>query len=351
MTSTHSKRDLVPYMVQSCAFWSGVIALFMANFMTATILCIVQWVALTFFGIGVATAFISWRKQPLVRPIHPQSGQFVLITGASSGLGREIAYLLAQKGFSLIVAARNRVSLESMRTDIERLHKVVVKVCDCDLGTQEGIDQLVHFVRGKRLLVDILINNAGAAQVGTFHQSTSSQVAQSISLNVSAVVQLTHFVLAQMLPRQSGRILNISSVVAVSPAPHMAAYASSKAFIHSFTQALRYELAGSGVVATCFCPGPMNTNFAKESHCERSLCFRVPFLLSSPVDAAKIAVDAMFSGAGVAHDRVLTRALMFVQKRFLPSFLCTAMNEFFMKEFASFSLEKTQKQYAKAVPT
>nr|CCA17481.1 conserved hypothetical protein [Albugo laibachii Nc14] len=323
----------------------------MANFMKGTILSLVQWIALAMFAIGLATSFLSWKKQPLIPTMHPQSGQFALITGASSGLGREMSYLLAQKGFSLIVTARNRAPLEAMRTDIERLHKVAVQVCDCDLGTQEGIDLLIHFVRGKRLYVDILINNAGAAQMGNFHTLTSTKVAQSVSLNVCAVVQLTHFVLAQMLSRRSGRVLNVSSVLAVSPAPNMATYASSKAFIHSFTQALRHELAGSGVVATCFCPGPMKTNFAKESDCQQSLCFRVPYLQSSPVDAAKIAVDGMFAGVAIAHDRLLTREIMFVQKRFLPLSLCTTINEVLMREFGSFSLKKMQTKSTKAART
>ncbi|DAZ92803.1 TPA: hypothetical protein N0F65_010468 [Lagenidium giganteum] len=264
---------------------------------------------------AVLTKYQLWHFEPMA----PQDKHFVLLTGASSGIGREMAYLLAERKYSLVLAARSEAVLERMRGEIEMVHKVQVLVCACDLATDAGVAKLIAFVRDKDLTIDILINNAGASMTGNFHELSADQVDQLLKLNVMATVKLTHAIVPQLVARRRGQILNMGSLASAAPNPFAALYGSSKAFVVNFTQAINYELRSTGVTATCFCPGPVETNFHKTAACDSALYIKVPGVTMHPKDCAQAALTAMFNAVEIEYDSTITRFLAMMLRSVVPT--------------------------------
>lgn len=267
---------------------------------------VVYWLQLALFVlfllgcVDVALArYHKWRFEPTA----PHAKRFALVTGASSGLGREMAYLLAEKKYSLVLAARSKEVLERMRAEIELVNKPVeVELCVCDLSTSDGVQKLINFITKKELVVDILVNNAGASLVSDFVTSTEKQIEDQINLNVLATTKLTRALVPQMATRKLGRVLNIGSVVSAVPMPYMALYCASKAFVLSMSQAINYELRATGVTVTCYCPGPVDTNFNATAKIENPFFSYVPGATIHAKDCATRALDAMFNAEDYAFD-------------------------------------------------
>ncbi|MEM0989627.1 MAG: SDR family oxidoreductase [Pseudomonadota bacterium] len=180
-----------------------------------------------------------------------------LITGASSGIGLELAKLHAQAGGDLVLVARREDALEALASELTYSHGVSVQVVAVDL-TQPDAAARVHDAAPH---IDILINNAGFGALRSFaDQSLETQLAM-ISLNVRALTDLTHRYLASMCAQGGGRILNVASTAGFLPSPGMATYFATKAYVVSFSQALAQELRGSGITVTALCPGPVRTEF------------------------------------------------------------------------------------------
>jgi short-subunit dehydrogenase len=234
-------------------------------------------------------------------------------------MGREMAYLLAEKRYSLVLAARSEQVLQRMKSEIELVHKPVeALVCACDLSTREGIAALVEFVKARELVVDILINNAGSSITKDFVDMTTDEIDSLMTLDMVATVQLTHAIVPQMAKRGVGRVLNVSSIAASFVTPSAAVYASAKAFLSSFTQALSYELRATGVTTTCFVPGPVETNFAGTADIKRAFCMIIPGIQNDAKDAAKVALDAMFNADVVRHDSWFAYLSAFAARTLLP---------------------------------
>lgn len=241
----------------------------------------------------VLTRYHQWSFEPTA----PELKRYALVTGASSGIGREMSYLLAEKRYSLVISARTEPVLKRMKAEIELVHKPVeVLVCACDLSTREGIQKLIAFVQERELVIDLLINNAGVSVTKDFLDMQPDEIEALMTLDMHAMIRLTRAIVPKMVERGIGRVLNVSSLAASFVVPTAAVYASSKAFVTSFTQALSYELRSTGVTVTCFSPGPVDTNFAQTAAIQQAVCMIIPGLTNDAKDAATRALDAMFNG-------------------------------------------------------
>jgi short-subunit dehydrogenase len=187
----------------------------------------------------------------------------VLITGASSGIGRELARLYAANGDDVVLCARRRKNLDELAAEIEAAHRVDVLTLAIDL-LDAGATETIHSTLQKRgTHVDVLVNNAGVTHVGRFAEADDERLAALVELNVSSLAAMTRRFLPAMVERRYGRILNVASLAAFQPMPSMALYAASKAFVLSLTEALAEELRGTGVTVTALCPGLTDTEMVQ----------------------------------------------------------------------------------------
>src|ERR1022692_421443 len=195
----------------------------------------------------------------------------VLITGASGGIGYELAKLFARDHHNLVLVARSADKLAQAATELQ-VHGVTVKTVALDLASPLAPKFLFDQLEG--IAVDILINNAGYGAFGKFAEMPEQEILGQIHLNVTTLTELTRLFLPPMLQRRSGRIMNVASTAAFQPGPLMAVYYATKAYVLSFSEALANEVAGSGVVVSCFCPGATDTGFAKRAGTEDSRLFK-----------------------------------------------------------------------------
>jgi short-subunit dehydrogenase len=221
----------------------------------------------------------------------------VLITGASAGIGAELAREFAKHGHRLTLVARRRDKLQQLAAELAGEHGVDVRLVVQDLAKPAGPAAVVKAVQADGEPVGILVNNAGVIDVGPFVASAMDKIAGLVNLNVRALTELTGLLLPPMVERGFGRILNVASLAAFQPVPSMAAYAASKAYVLSFTEALSEELRGSGVKVCAVCPGMTDTDMATEIKAGSAAASKLPKqLLSDPADVAAQAYRALMSG-------------------------------------------------------
>jgi hypothetical protein len=243
------------------------------------------------------------------------SGHTALITGASAGIGRELAKLAAADKRDLVLVARRRDRLEELAAELRAAHGVTVTVLMADLGRPQTPQEIFTQVETAGIEIECLMNNAGFGSFGPFAQMERGRQLEMIDVNIRALVELCHRFLPGMLLRQRGHILNIASVAGFVPGPNMATYYASKAFVVSFTEALATELRGSGVTATASCPGPTATEFGEVAGSRRSKLFRRGVAEAAPV--AKHAYQAMLAGRVIAIPGLMNKVLA-VSSRFVP---------------------------------
>lgn len=182
-----------------------------------------------------------------------------IITGASSGIGEEYAKTLAGKGYHLVIVARSEDKLNTLAEALNNEHGVNVEVVRADLTKKKDLKTVCNIA--KRDDIHMLINNAGVATIGTFTKREATRLEEEISLNITALVMLTHAALPGMVLRNAGHIINVASSAAFQPAACWANYAATKAHVLSLTQALNDEVRGTGVSLQAVCPGPVETGF------------------------------------------------------------------------------------------
>jgi short-subunit dehydrogenase len=217
-----------------------------------------------------------------------------LVTGASAGLGKELAWLLAAGGHDLVLVARRRENLEALAAEIKGKHPLQVHVLAEDLAKPGAAARVAGAVAERGLAIDVLVNNAGFGGSGAFVQRDLAREMEMIQVNIVTLVELTHLLLPAMVSRKSGRVLNIGSTAGFVPGPYMAIYYASKAFVNSFTEALSVELEGTGVTATVSCPGATATEFAQVAGNDKSPLFKSGVMGAREV--AQDAYDAMMRG-------------------------------------------------------
>jgi len=191
-----------------------------------------------------------------------------LITGASAGIGLELARIHAQKGGDLVLVARSKDKLESLKLELEHTYKIKVILVSEDLSLAGAAERIFRQTERQGIEVNTLINNAGFGGHGIFHERNLEDEQAMMQVNMVALTQLTHYYLQGMVTRQSGRIMNVSSTVSFMPGPLQAVYYATKAYVTSFTQALAEEVNEHNISVTALCPGAVATGFVKAGNLE-----------------------------------------------------------------------------------
>lgn len=217
-----------------------------------------------------------------------------LITGASSGIGLELAHLFAQDGYRLVLVARNRAALRQVGDDLQSRYGITVRIAPKDLAHPASPDELYHELQESGVVLDILVNNAGFGVAGAFLNTKWNDESEMIQVNIAALTHLTKLFLPQIRARE-GKLLNVSSMAAFQPGPFMAAYYASKAYVLSFSEALAEEMVGTGVTVTCLCPGPVNTNFQKRAYLQGTAMMKSPLAVEVR-EVARIGYEGMKQG-------------------------------------------------------
>ena len=245
----------------------------------------------------------------------------MLITGASSGIGRELATLFARDGHGLVLIARDQASLARIGGELTREYGVAVEVIAQDLSRPNAAIEIYRELKRLSIEIDVLVNNAGFGTYGVFADADPGIELQMLQLNIVSLTQLTRLFLKEMLAKRDGKILNVASTAAFQPGPLMAVYYASKAYVLSLSEALANELRGSGVTVSTLCPGPTQTGFKRRAHMEDSRLFA-----SGAMDAARVAAigyRGLMRGKTVIIPGLKNRLLAFVV-RFAPRRLVTS---------------------------
>ena len=265
--------------------------------------------------------------------INSLNNQTALITGASSGIGLELARLFAIDGYDLVLVARNRSTLKRLAKELRSEHQVQVSAMVQDLADPSAPYAIARQLADQSITVDVLVNNAGTQVYGEFTGTDLEAQLALVQVNTATLIALTHLLLPGMIRRGHGRILNVGSTGSFAPGPLNAVYCASKAAVLSFSQAIGAELAGSGVTVTALCPGATNTAFIARHGMQDVRIFRNAM---SPARVAQIGYRAMQRGhpvvvAGLVNQlQVLSFQLMAPFLGFtLPSWLM-AIGNFFM---------------------
>lgn len=239
-----------------------------------------------------------------------------LITGASSGIGKELARVFAANHYQLILVARDRARLEALAAELHQKNLVPARVEVCDLADRQALEGLIARLESDRIVVDVLVNNAGIGVEGTFLETEWSREREMLDVNVIALVRLTKAFLPQMVNRRSGRILQVASTAAFQPGPFLALYFATKSLILAFSEALAAELWGTGVTVTALCPGPTHTEFERRLGTDSRL-FKSGIPVADAASVAAYGYAALMRGKRVAIPGWSNRFL-FILEMFLP---------------------------------
>jgi uncharacterized protein len=237
-------------------------------------------------------------------PDKPEK-RIALITGASAGLGKEFAGLFAADGHDVVLVARSVARLEALAADLSKAHGIKAHVIAADLGDPAAPAVVLEQARNRGLGVDFLVNNAGFGSNGPFLELDLTRELQMVDVNVRSLLELTHHFARPMRERGFGRILNIASTAGFQPGPFMATYYATKAFVVSFSEALAFELEGTGVTVTCHCPGATATEFARAAGNDKTRLFQRSGGVADAKSVALHAYRAMMKGQVLSVHGVL----------------------------------------------
>ena len=201
-----------------------------------------------------------------------------LITGASSGIGLELAHLFAHDGYRLVLVARSRGALRQLGDDLQSRYSVEVRVSPKDLAHPAAPVELYQELQEAGIVLDVLVNNAGFGGSGSFLKTDWNNEAEMLQVNLVALTHLSKLFLPQIRARE-GKLLNVASVAGFLPGPYMSVYYASKAYVISFSEALAEELRGTGTTVTCLCPGPVETGFQKRAGTGSNQMMKSPLLV------------------------------------------------------------------------
>lgn len=241
--------------------------------------------------------------------------EVALITGASMGIGVELAKLFAADGHDVVLVARTEDKLRSLAQELETAHGITAHVVPSDLSNPSAPAELFEALEGRGLQVDYLANNAGFGATGAFAELPLQLQMDMLQVNIDALVALTHLALQGMLARGKGRILNIASTAGFQPGPNMAVYYATKSFVIMFSEGIAEEVESQGVTITAHCPGATATNFAQTAGNAQSFLFKLG--AASPDKVARHAYRSMMKGKALAIEGLMNRLVAF-SIRFSP---------------------------------
>ncbi|BBZ46038.1 SDR family NAD(P)-dependent oxidoreductase [Mycobacterium parmense] len=252
----------------------------------------------------------------------PSPVSTAVVTGASSGIGADIARELADRGHGVTLVARREDKLRELAEELAR-RGVKVEVIACDVADAAARAALLDEVARRGLTADILVNNAGIGTIGSVTKTDVDDEIAQVRVNVEAVIDLTTRAVQQMVPRGRGAILNVGSTAGFHPIPGQSGYSATKAFVNTYTEGVRSELAGTGVTVALLCPGPVRTEFLQNAGMdERDFASAFPKFMWMPSrDVARVGVDALEHDRGTViaglPSRVSTRVFQFMPRRLL----------------------------------
>lgn len=250
----------------------------------------------------------------------PLTGSWALVTGASSGIGAELARQMARSGTNVVLTARSKERLEHLGADLSRVNGIQTRVVPADLSEASGITSLLEAVDALDLPIEHVVNNAGFGTAGPFSESDPSSERRMVRVNVEAVTAIAAHFVPKLVRRGGGGLINVASTAAFQPTPQMATYGGTKAFVLSFSLSLSEELRGSGVTVMALCPGPVSTGFQEAAGVEETHLFKVAKL--DVKDVVERALAAYQRGEALyvpgALNQIQTTAV-----RFLPSTVVT----------------------------
>jgi short-subunit dehydrogenase len=219
-----------------------------------------------------------------------------LVTGASSGIGSDLARELARDGHDLVLVARRAEPMQALAAEFKTKTTIVTS----DLGKPGAAAALARELETRGLTIDVLINNAGLGAIGRFDRADPAKVSEMLYVNINALTELTRLLLPGMVERRRGRILLVASTAAFQPGPLMAVYYATKAYVLSFGEAIAFELRGTGVSVTTLCPGPTATQFADAAEMNRTMLFMSPLIkVMSSAEVARIGYRGLKAGRRV----------------------------------------------------
>lgn len=242
-----------------------------------------------------------------------EAGETAVVTGASAGIGRELARELARRGFDVLLAARSEGALEILARELEEAHGVDAHVLPVDLARPDGPDRVRARIVELGLRVEVVANNAGFGQFGPYLELDAEAERDQLMLNVVALTRLTRLLLPEMVERGSGRVLNIASTAAFFPGPLMTVYYATKAYVLSYSLGLGEELRGTGVTVTCYCPGPTESRFQERAGMEESNLFKRQVVMEAD-DVARQGVAAALRGRPVFVPGLMNRLGAFASR-------------------------------------
>lgn len=234
----------------------------------------------------------------------------VLITGASSGIGRELAKVFADKQYNLVLVSRNENKLNSLRIELETQNKIDVFIIPKDLSNFSAATEIFEKLQTQNIAIDILINNAGFGEYGFFKDTNWKKEEEMMQVNMVALTHLTKLFLPGMIERKKGKILNLASTAAFQPGPLMAVYYATKAYVLSFSCAIANELENTGVTVTVLCPGPTASEFQAISGMGQSKIIQGQKLPTS-ADVARFGYTVLQQGKTVAIHGFINKFLTF----------------------------------------
>ncbi len=238
------------------------------------------------------------------RAVRP--GEWVLVTGASAGIGRELARAFASRGCDLILTARNEDAIAALARELVAAHGVRAKTMPADLSLPGAAEAIAGALEGANVDVGILVNNAGVIFEGDFAGIALEDHLRLLQINVVALTSLTRLLIPSMIDRGAGRILNVASMAAFMPIPRLAAYAAAKAYVLSLTESLSEELRGTGVAATALCPGLTDTAMVRGSQLGKAFPAR---MIMPPKDVAELGCAACLKGETICVPGLANRLL------------------------------------------
>lgn len=240
-----------------------------------------------------------------------------LITGATRGIGYDLAKIFAMESHNLVLVSRNEQKLRDIQYDFSVRYKIDVHIIAKDLSKDHAATQIFKEVMDKKISVDVLINNAGVGDFSLFSDEDLGRITRMLHLNIVSLTELTRLFIPQMVERKEGRIMNVSSLAAFLPGPYMAVYYASKAYVKSFSEAIANELKDTGVTVTALCPGLTKTGFQENVGGEKTRMARMNLLASSE-SVAKYAYKAMYEGKEVAVPGIINNSIA-MTSRIIPA--------------------------------
>jgi short-subunit dehydrogenase len=220
--------------------------------------------------------------------------EVAIITGASGGIGYELALLFAQQKIDILIVARNSHKLEKIKLSIEKTYNINVFIVATDLSISDGFVDIMNCINTNLLTVTYLVNNAGFGDYGLFTERNMEKYLDMIGLNIISLTELTYFIAKQMINNGKGRILNVASTAGIQPDPYFAVYGASKAYVISLTEAIHKEFENTGITATVLSPGPTKTDFMERADMSKAKLYDNGVMTARQV--AKVGFDGMMKG-------------------------------------------------------